>query len=155
MRPYSISIGWSTGKSGGFRASRCTSSIGERDFPPLPACTVGPPPIDEGVELAKNDTEVLLPTDSDASEDEDKKKSKPLQVPSVSPSFDLSRVVDEKEMRLLVQGELKDREGLLHPYYRGALAAVLAPKLKLVKTSVAKSPETGRRRYITSVNVPR
>lgn len=99
------------------------------------ACTVGPPPIDASVEVV--DAELLLPTDSDASDDDERpaRVNKPAPLPSHAPAFDLSRIVEEKEMRLLVQGELKDRQGLLHPYYRGALAAILAPKLKLVRTS--------------------
>ena len=54
---------------------------------PLRRGTVRPPPIDEGVELAKNDTEVLLPTDSDASEDEDKKSLTPAAPGAVSYSI--------------------------------------------------------------------
>ena len=83
VRPYSISIGWSTEKCGGFRASPCTCKHWWASL--CRACTVRPP-IDEG-ELAKNDTEVVLPTD-DASEDEEKRSVKIKRW--YSPSFDLS-----------------------------------------------------------------
>ncbi|KAH8057416.1 Ca2-binding protein [Aureococcus anophagefferens] len=53
-----------------------------------------------------------------------------------APSFDLTRLIPEREMVALVGSELgESKRALFYPHYRGALAAILATKLKLVQKS--------------------
>jgi len=111
------------------------------------ACTVGPPPIDEGVELAKHDTEVVLPTDSDASEDEDKPslKSKPLQVPSARADDALKMLARKLVRKIAVDQKAHGARPLENVQLSARRAAERSGSPRALTSTLAEGPASAQR----------